>query len=89
LFILRGHTGPARSLTFAPDSRTLATGSDDTTIRLWDVETGLLKGVLVGHADWVRALAFSPDGNTLASGGADQKIHFWHRSAGQPVASLR
>ena len=51
-------------------------GSDDETIRLWDVGTGKNEMTLVGHTEWVQSIAFSPDGKTLASGGAGKHHSF-------------
>jgi WD40 repeat protein len=73
------------AVAFSPDDRILATGGDDTSIRFWDVRTGVQVGVLAGHRDRVTSLAFSPDGRLLASaGGHDATVRLWdvaHRSA--------
>ncbi len=58
---------PVNSIAFSPDGKTLAAGSDDGTVRLWDVAVGDELSRFEGHSSGVRAVAFSPDGKTLAS----------------------
>ena len=77
---LTGHTGAVKSLTFSPDGQTLASGSDDRTIRLWSVSSQeLQRAPLTGHKDEVSSVTFSPDGQTLASGSGerDQTVRLW------------
>jgi WD40 repeat protein len=64
-------TDHVHALAFSPDDRTLATGSRDYTIKLWDLATGTERRRLTGHTLAVKALAFSPDGRTLASAGGN------------------
>jgi WD40 repeat protein len=74
---LEGHTGWVMSVAFSPDSKTLASGSADQTIKLWDVATGKVQATLKEHTDMVGSVAFSPDGKTLASGSLDNTIKLW------------
>ena len=66
----------------------LASGSDDKTIRLWDVATGERKATLKGHTGNVYSVSFSSDGQTLASGGWDWTIRLWDTTTGRPMKTL-
>ena len=67
-------------MAFSPDGKTLASGSYDNTVRLWDVESGQLINTLTGHTDYVFSLAFSPDGKILASSSRDGAVLLWDMS---------
>ena len=72
---LSGHFLRINFLTFAPDSHVLASGSNDETIKIWNLETGKLRNTLIGHSANVRTVAITPDGKTLvSSGGGGIKI---------------
>jgi hypothetical protein len=71
--------------TFSPDGQTLASGSWDKSIRLWDVETGSLLRELEGPTGSIYSVTFSPDGQTLASGGYDSTIRLWDVSSGEQL----
>jgi WD40 repeat protein len=67
---------------FSPDGLTLASGSYDNTIKLWDTTTGTHHQTLEGHSNSVYSVAFSPDGLTLASGSGDNTIKLWDTTTG-------
>ncbi|WP_406428381.1 WD40 repeat domain-containing serine/threonine protein kinase [Streptomyces sp. NBC_00147] len=71
-----GHTDTVQSVAYSPLGDTLASASDDGTVRLWDVEDYKPIAVLTGHKGSVHAVAFSPDGKTLASAGYDA-VKLW------------
>lgn len=66
--VILGHAATVLCLAFAPDGSLLVSGSEDRSIRLWDVATGGELAALEGPSFAVDALAFSPDCRTLASG---------------------
>ncbi|MDB9539315.1 serine/threonine-protein kinase [Anabaenopsis arnoldii] len=74
---LIGHSHWVVSVAFSPDGQTLASGSVDKTIKLWDVKTGKFRDTLSGHSGSVCSVAFSPYGQTLASGSYDKTIKLW------------
>ena len=65
-----------RAVAYSPDGRTLASGSDDQTVRLWDVESGQ-EVARLQHQAPVSSMSFSPDGQTLAGGSHEGTILLW------------
>jgi WD40 repeat protein/LysM repeat protein len=92
---LEGHTQIVTAIAFSPDSKTLVSGSNDTTIIRWDVSTGTAKGQpLEGHTQPVTSIAFRTDG-IFASGSCGKQdvdyqcvegeIHLWDLVSQQPI----
>ena len=88
---LTGHGGlfsGVNSVAISPDNQVLASGSDDKSIRLWNVATGEVIATLVGHTGFVQSVAFSPDGAILASGSDDKMIKLWDLQTYQEICTL-
>lgn len=75
--ILAGHTGRIYSVSFGLDGAALASGSEDHTVRLWELQTRQERAVLKGHSSAVTVVALSPDGTVLASGSEDGTVRLW------------
>src|SRR5262245_52174888 len=84
-----GHTAVVSSVAVTADGKTLASGSYDTTIKLWDLPTGKETAPLRGHTAAVYAVAFAPDGKTLASGSHDDTARLWDVRTGKEIATLK
>ena len=79
---------PLSSVVFSPDGTTLASGSRDGTVKLWDVATRATIASLERHTDGVRSVVFSPDGTVLASGAFDNTVKLWDVATRAIIATL-
>ena len=86
LSTFEAHKNNIMPMVFSADSRWLATGSYDNTIRITDVAANPPAAVatLRGHTGWVLALCFSPEGSLLTSCGADRTLRLWDTRTGSP-----
>ena len=77
-------------LEFSPDASTLAIGTRDGVVQVWDVRPRhpILIATLRGHTGAISDLDFSPDGSTLASAGVDATVRLWRRRDGAPLVML-
>ncbi|MGL4512903.1 MAG: protein kinase domain-containing protein [Lacipirellulaceae bacterium] len=71
-----GHSEPVRALAFSADGMRLVSGSQDNTLRVWDLARGDSLA-LRGHGGRVRGVAFAPDGDHVASAAQDGQARLW------------
>ncbi len=83
---LQGHTKSVHSVSWSPDSRMLASGCRDKTIRIWDAATGKQVGdPLQGHIADINSVSWNPNEKILASGSLDNTIRIWDVTTGKQV----
>jgi WD40 repeat protein len=68
---------------WSPDGTRIAAGSEDQTVRIWDVRSGRQLLVRQGYNAGYKALAWSPDGTRIASINRDQSVQIWDAATGQ------
>jgi WD40 repeat protein/serine/threonine protein kinase len=81
-----GHTAGVDGAALSPDGAHILTGSSDTTVRLWNAQTGTQLWSFTGFTDTVKTVAFSPDGAVALAGGADGTVRLLDVATGQASA---
>lgn len=79
---LSGHNDAILSVVFSPDGLRAASGSGDTTVRLWDTTTDTPFKTLASHCNWILCVSFSPNNSYVASGGMDGAVIVWDAKTG-------
>jgi len=81
---LVGHSGNVSAVAYAPDGKSVLTGSEDNTVRLWDPATGKQLRLFESGGQ-VHSVAFSPDGRAVLSGGESAPAHLWNAATGKEL----
>jgi len=81
--VLSGHTDWVRSITFSSDGTSLVSGSDDCTVKLWDMQTGGVVKTFSGHTAYVQSVSISADNTVIASGSSDKTVRLWDIQTGK------
>lgn len=75
--VQRGHTRAVKSVDFSHNGEFIVSGSEDKSIKLWEVSTGRELRTFNGHQSNVNDVLFTPDDKQLISAGRDERIYFW------------
>jgi WD40 repeat protein/serine/threonine protein kinase len=86
--LLSGHRDKVRSVAITTDSRYAVSGSEDHTLRVWEIETGHCVRTLEGHTEGVNLVAITPDGRYVVSGSYNEPLRVWELSSGRCVRTL-
>ncbi|MBV9375428.1 MAG: hypothetical protein JO320_10290 [Alphaproteobacteria bacterium] len=78
--------GPVNSLAVLAEGRRALSGSENGTVRLWDLESGAELRRFEGHGDWVTSLAVLADGRRALSGSSDRTVRLWDLESGADLA---
>ena len=85
---MNGHAEAILATQFSPEGRYLASGSGDTTVRLWDLTTESPQATLDGHKDHVLVIAWAPNAQYIASGCKKGHIILWSGATGKQLGSV-
>jgi WD40 repeat protein len=88
VYVQFGHNNKITSISFSKDGKYIATGSEDRTIKLWDILTGREIRTILGHSDKINSILFSPDSRYIASASSDNTIKIFEIETGLEYMTL-
>ncbi|MEP2025142.1 MAG: caspase family protein [Reichenbachiella sp.] len=88
LIVRQGHTAAINSVKYAPDGSAVYSASDDKSIKMWDVKTGVDINTFNAHTAPVRCMELSNDGQLLVSGDLEGNLLLWDAKSGQVKTTI-
>lgn len=82
------HNDSVYTVAFSPDDKIVASGSNDNTIKLWDVGTGKKMGTFMGHSNAINSVVFSHDNKFIISSAWDMTLKLWHIETGKCIETI-
>jgi len=88
--VIKGHTGKINSVAISSDNTFIISGSNDKTIRIWDVVSGECIKILEGHNSRISSVALSKNNNDqfIVSGSWDKTVRLWDRVTGESIKTF-
>ena len=83
-----GHAEALNCITFSPDGRAALSGSNDYTLKLWDIASGKELHTFAGHKYDVACVAISPNGHAALSGSRDKTLKLWDIGSGREIRNI-
>jgi hypothetical protein len=88
LFTLEGHSASVNAVSICPEGKTAVSGSDDNTLKVWDLKSGELKATLEGHSASVNAVSICGDGKRAVTSSLDNTLKVWDLESGKTIAEF-
>lgn len=86
--IFEGHDASVKTVALSPNGKYAATGSNDCTIKIWDLTTGVNLKTLLGHVGPISSIDYDSTGNYLVSASEDSTLRVWDVTYGKEIAQL-
>lgn len=86
--VLSGHESYVWDVVVTPDGRYAVSASNDCTLRVWDIASGLPRSVLTGHTSWVCSACVDPTGTVVAGGALDGTVRLWNLHTGEQICDV-
>ena len=87
VFMYHGHSDNVFAVAWSPGGTSIASGSRDKTVRIWNAHTGEDSRTYRGHASYLLSVAWSPDGKYIASGDTGGIVQVWEANTGRSLVT--
>ena len=85
---LQGHTSWVSAVAVTHDGRHVVSGSNDKTLRVWDLANGRTKITLQGHSNWITAVTVTSDDRHVISSSWDSTVRVWELKDGKGIVTF-